>query len=109
MSVLCKRKCIYFNSTCAFVVHVQRGAEGSPLLALQKLASVLMVGGEETLEKLHPVYRWGNELCAPIRHQSFLASKLLIEEPTGEQEKEWLNSCATVHDDSLLRAQLHHI
>ncbi len=103
---------VRFNKTCAFHVHVGSESDGFSLRALQKLASLLLVGGEELLDKVHPKHRVGAASCGPIRSKTFLASVDLQErEPTGDLAENWFGRCAPedTPPNAGLRSQLNRI
>lgn len=63
---------VSFDESCALRVSVGQGDDkGFPLLALQKLSSLLLAGAEELLELLHPDHRvLSNDSCRSIRSSS---------------------------------------
>ncbi|RYO88677.1 hypothetical protein DL766_005934 [Monosporascus sp. MC13-8B] len=65
---------VSFNYTCGLHVHVGLGDQVIPLLACQKLYSLLVLGGEEALKPLFRPCRNNNKHCLDIRTHSSLVT-----------------------------------
>ncbi|RYO90275.1 hypothetical protein DL762_002797 [Monosporascus cannonballus] len=99
-----------FNHTCGQHVHVGRGTDGFELPALQRLVSVLWIGGEEILNAVHPAYRTNGLFC-PSLHTSTLLAKGKAAWPQGVLQADWLQRCGITEDEpsARLRANLEAI
>ncbi|KAK7753580.1 hypothetical protein SLS62_004438 [Diatrype stigma] len=110
LTTLCNNKFLHFNSTCAFQVHVGRGTQGFQLPTLQKLTSLLFVGGEKLLDEVHPRHRLGAPFCHPITTKTFLGNFVLAgREPTATLDEEWFNRCVAPSQTLRVEAQLRRI
>ncbi|RYP36174.1 hypothetical protein DL767_003506 [Monosporascus sp. MG133] len=86
---------VKFNNTCGLHVHVGRGTQGFPLKALQKLGSLLFLGGEEVIDQLHPPNRINDIYFESLRSSSRLVLMTPIFEASfSEIEPDgWLEHC----------------
>ncbi|RYP52690.1 hypothetical protein DL768_002197 [Monosporascus sp. mg162] len=86
---------VRFNNTCGLHVHVGRGTQGFPLKALQKLGSLLFLGGEEVIDQLHPPHRINDVYFESLRSSSRLVLMTPIFEASfSEIEPDgWLEHC----------------
>ncbi|RYO94339.1 hypothetical protein DL764_007856 [Monosporascus ibericus] len=86
---------VKFNDTCGLHVHVGRGILGFPLKALQKLGSLLFLGGEEVLDQLHPPHRINDVYFESLRSSSRLVLMTPIFEASfSEIEPDsWVEHC----------------
>ncbi|RYP26476.1 hypothetical protein DL768_011710 [Monosporascus sp. mg162] len=84
----------YFNYTCGLHVHVGLGDKVIPLLACQKLYSLLFLGGEEVLKPLFRPCRNNNDHCFDIRtHSSLVTPRDDHPDLTGSVLGEWYKHC----------------
>ncbi|RYP70953.1 hypothetical protein DL769_004786 [Monosporascus sp. CRB-8-3] len=84
----------YFNYTCGLHVHVGLGDKVIPLLACQKLYSLLFLGGEEALKPLFRLCRNNNKHCLDIRtHSSLVAPREEPPDLTGSVLGEGFKHC----------------
>ncbi|RYP74159.1 hypothetical protein DL769_004074 [Monosporascus sp. CRB-8-3] len=86
---------VKFNNTCGLHVHVGRGNQGFPLKALQKLGSLLFLGGEEVIDQLHPPHRINDVYFESLRSSSRLVLMTpIFEASLSEIEPDaWLEHC----------------
>ncbi|RYP91251.1 hypothetical protein DL770_002643 [Monosporascus sp. CRB-9-2] len=84
----------YFNDTCGLHVHVGLGDKVIPLLACQKLYSLLFLGGEEVLKPMFRLCRNNNSHCFDIRtHSSLVTPREDPPDLTGSVLGEWFKHC----------------
>ncbi|RYP61541.1 hypothetical protein DL771_010102 [Monosporascus sp. 5C6A] len=86
---------VKFNDTCGLHVHVGRRTQGFPLRALQKLGSLLFLGGEEVIDQLHPPHRINDVYFESLRSSSRLVLMTPIFEAflSNIEPDGWLEHC----------------
>lgn len=84
--------------------------QGFELPTLQKVASLLFVGGEKVLDEVHPRHRLGGPFCQPITTKTFLGEFVLAGiEPKGSLNEDWFDRCRAPGQSLRLEAQLRRI